>query len=683
VSSNGSSTGQAKPIMSNEHSRAKFSGQLEGWAGTRTDYPRSKTVAQLFEEIAAAHPDATALVFDSTQLTYRELNRRANRLAHRLRRMGVGENMMVGVCLERSPEMIVALLGILKAGAAYVPVDPAYPRERLEFMLADTAAPVIVTEKSLAAKAAGDRNVEVIRIDENPPAPFANNRSTDDQNPSPAGSPNSLAYVMYTSGSTGRPKGVLVENRSVVRLVFDTNYCTFGRDEVFLQGAPISFDASTFEIWGALLHGSKLVIMPPAAASLEELGRAIHAHGVTTLWLTAGLFHLFVDQRLEDLRPLKQLLAGGDALSARHVRRVLEKLPEITLINGYGPTEGATFTCCHVMRHGDEVSDSVPIGRPITNTRVYILDENLQPVTAGSVGELCAAGDGVARGYLNAAELTAEKFVADPFVSKPVSCELASGEAGARLYRTGDLARWRNDGTIELIGRKDNQVKILGHRVEPGEIETVLGQHPGVRDVCVVANTDSTGTKRLVAYYVTNVNGAGSRQDMKDFLAARLPAYMLPFAYVPLTALPLNPNGKVDRVALPAPVMESNQTAPEAGGSRLEEMIAGVWRTILRTDRVGLDDNFFDLGGDSLLLVAVHSTLQKLLRMEIKVTDLFAYTTIRSLANNLGSSASSFDAEQERAQKQRSVFARQRNAMQKNATQTNTMQEELNTSEPA
>lgn len=629
--------------MGNDIFTTRLSRQLEDWAGGRTEYPREKTVAQLFEEVAAKHPDKTAILFHSTRLTYGELNHRANRLAHRLRQKGVREGVMVGVCLERSPEMIIALVGILKAGGAYVPFDPSHPRERLDFMLADTTAPVMVTQKSLAANALGDRNLAVILIDEDLPA-----ASTSDENPSPAGQPTSLAYVMYTSGSTGRPKGVLIENRSIVRLVFNTNYCSFGPDEVFLQFAPISFDASTFEIWGALLHGAKLVVMPPQAASLEELGRAIRQFGVTTLWLTAGLFNLFVDERLEDLRPLKQLLAGGDALSVRHVRRVLEELPGITLINGYGPTEGATFTCCRVMRHGDAVPDSVPIGRPVSNTRVYILDKDLQPVAPGEAGELCAAGDGIARGYLNAPELTSEKFVPDPFSSEP----------GARLYRTGDLARWCDEGSIQFLGREDNQVKILGHRIEPGEIEAALAKYPGVREACVVAHTDGAGAKRLVAYYVTNANGAGSSQGIKDFLATKLPAYMLPSSYLHLTSLPLNPNGKVDRAALPAP-SDASHGEPEAG-SRLEEAIAGVWKTILRTDRVGLDDNFFDLGGDSLLIVAVHSNLQKLLHAEIKLTDLFAYTTIRSLARNLGSAGPSFDSAQERARKQRSAFARQK-----------------------
>lgn len=681
--------------MSKPHSRAKLSGQLEGWAGARTDYPRSKTIAQLFEQIADTNGDETALVCNSRRLTYSELNRRANRLAHRLRRMGVAEETMVGVSLERSPEMIVALVGILKAGAAYVPFDAAYPRERLDFMLADTCAPVIVTQKSLASRVIGNRGVATVLMDEDTRNNSYDSDSGDAQNPPAAGGPDTLAYVMYTSGSTGRPKGVLVENRSVVRLVCNTNYCSFGPREVFLQFAPVSFDASTFEIWGALLHGSRLVLMPPQATSLDDLGRAIRAHGVTTLWLTAGLFDLFVDERIQDLRPLKQLLAGGDSLSAKHVRRVLAELPGITLINGYGPTEGTTFTCCHVMRHGDDVPNSVPIGRPISNTRVYILDEQLQPVAPGAIGELCAAGDGVARGYLNTNEVTLDKFSEDPFGDAPDAREATSHATHARMYRTGDLARWRDDGTIEFVGRRDDQVKILGHRIELGEIEAVLGQYPGVRGVCVVANSDTAGNKRLVAYYVTAFptpeNGVGPQRGIKDFVATKLPAHMRPSFYVPLTALPLDPNGKVDRAALPPPaplaVMDTEQSTPVAAGSQLEELIAGVWKQILRSDRIGLDDNFFDLGGDSLLLVAVHSNLQKQLEIQINVTDLFAYTTVRSLAKNLAgdrtAGAASFDSEQERAQMQRSVFAAKRNVMQKSAAQRENEQEHMRISESA
>ena len=618
---------------------------LDTWAGTQKGYPRDKSVSQLFGEVAAKLADRTAVVCGGTHLTYGELNRRANRLANRLQREGVGPETLVGVCIERSVEMIVALIAILKAGGAYVPFDAAYPRERLMFMITDTKISMMVTQRSLASVAVVDPHVKAILIEDD----FEGAQ----ENPLSAAGATNLAYVMYTSGSTGRPKGVLVEHRAIVRLVFETNYCRFGPEETFLQFAPISFDASTLEIWGALLHGGKLVVMPPQALSLEEIGRAIREHCVTTAWLTAGLFHLFVDERLEDLRPLKQLLAGGDTLSAKHVRRVLEVLPEITLINGYGPTEGTTFTTCHVMRPGDAVPDSVPIGKPIANTRVYILGEEMRPVQRGEAGELFAAGDGVARGYLNAAEATAEKFLQDIF----------SESEDARMYRTGDFARWRDDGSVEFLGRKDGQTKILGHRIEVGEIEAVLTDHPAVRQACVNLDVDEAGTKRLVAYCVPRAEAPLASSELKSFLSSKLPAHMVPAQYISMPNLPLTVNGKVDRGNLPRPAMQGGTRVETGFSDDMEQLVAEIWKKALRIERAGLDENFFDLGGDSLLLVAVHSQLQKRLEREIPVTDLFEQATIRSLAKHLGRKGAgekSFQAAQERAQKQRAAFAKHR-----------------------
>ena len=316
-----------------------------------------------------------------------------------------------------------------------------------------------------------------------------------DTNPENNVQPKDLAYIMYTSGSTGTPKGVAIPHRAVVRLVKETDYASFSPNETFLQLAPISFDASTFEIWGPLLNGGKLVVMSPALPTLEEIGRAIRDHGVTTLWLTAGLFNAMVDERLDDLRPLRQLLAGGDVLSVSHVRKALNALKNTRLINGYGPTESTTFACCHTIDANAPLESAIPIGKPIANTTAYILDSNLQPVPIGASGELCIGGDGLARGYWRREELTAEKFVADPF----------SREPGARLYKTGDLARWRSDGVIEFLGRVDNQIKLRGFRIEPGEIEFALKQQPGVRDSVVIAREDLPGEKHLVAYVVGSV----------------------------------------------------------------------------------------------------------------------------------------------------------------------------------
>jgi len=622
---------------------------LRTWNETATDYPRDNTVAELFEEVAVTHPNSTAVICDGRQLTYAELNVRANRLAHRLRRMGVGAETMVGCCIERSLELLVALAAILKAGGAYVPLDPLYPKDRLDFLLEDTGAPVMLTQRALVSTVLAGRETPFVCVDELDHTL----QSTDDTNPPAVGGPATLAYVMYTSGSTGQPKGVMVENRAIVRLVRNTNYCHFGDDGVFLQFAPISFDASTLEIWGPLLNGGRLVVTPPRASSLGELGKVIREQGVTTLWLTAGLFNLMVEQRLEDLRHVRQLLAGGDVLSPWHVRMVLESLPHCRLINGYGPTENTTFTCCHTMLPGERVPNPVPIGRPISNTQVYILDERLQPVPPGKTGELYASGDGVARGYLNNPDATAEKFVSNPFAL----------EADARMYRTGDLARWREDGVIEFLGRVDNQVKILGHRIEPGEIETVLRMHKDVKEICIVPHTEETGSKHLVAYYVPS-DPSSSPPDLREFLRRKLPQYMVPGLFVPMTSMPLSPNGKVDRAALPAPVFApENESAAALPTTQLQQTIIDLWKRILHIDWAGIDDNFFDLGGDSLLLVAVHSNLQKVLQTEIAVTDLFEFATVRTLAKHLCEKTSvspSLGGIQQQAQKQRQVFARER-----------------------
>ena len=494
---------------------------LASWNETETDFPRNKTVAQLFEETAATHPASTALILNAQRLSYSELNRWANRLARELRSNGVGPGTMVGCCFDRSIEMIVSFLAVLKAGAAYVPLDPNYPKERLALLLEDSNPAVMLSLSSLAPTVLDDCRATRLFVDHL--AGFSDgNNPADEVNLEVVSEPNSLAYVMYTSGSTGRPKGVMVENRSIVRLVRNTNFCQFGPNEVFLQSAPISFDASTLEIWGPLLNGGQLVIMPPETFSFAGLGRAIRDHGVSTLWLTAGLFSRMVDEQFDDLRGIRQLLAGGDVISAQHVRRVLREMPHCRVINGYGPTENTTFTCCFSMRHDDDIPDSVPIGRPISNTQVYILNEAMRPVAIGEVGELYAGGVGLARGYLNNLEATTERFVVNPFVKEP----------GARMYRTGDLARWREDGVVEFLGRADTQLKILGHRIEPGEIEVTLAKHQAIKQTCVVAQASPDGSKRLVAYYVATAPiPVGT---LREFLAAKLPQHMLPSLFVPV-----------------------------------------------------------------------------------------------------------------------------------------------------
>jgi amino acid adenylation domain-containing protein len=601
--------------MLTEAERAEI---LVEWNRTGVDYPRDRCVHHLFEEQATARPGATALAHASGDVTYGELEARANQMAHGLRALGVGPGVLVGLCADRSPAMVVGLLAILKAGGTYVPLDPAYPRERLAFVLADTGAQVLLTQQHLKSALPAE-TARAVDLDEiwlafdgrNPGAPETRV------------APDNLAYVIYTSGSTGQPKGVAVSHRGIVRLVRGADYAQMAPGEVFLQLAPISFDASTFEIWGALLNGGALAIMPPGTPSLDELGWALRRFRVTTLWLTAGLFHLLVDERLADLGDLRQLLAGGDVLSPSHVRKFLEAHPGVRLINGYGPTECTTFACTFPMTHGYQVERSIPIGRPIANTQAYILDGWLGPVPIGVVGELYLGGDGLARGYLGCPGLTAERFVPNPFSDAP----------GGRLYRTGDLARWRSDGSIEFLGRFDDQVKIRGFRIELGEVEAALARNPEVAKVVVIAREDQPGDKRLVAYAVPASGSEIRWSELHAWLQARLPDYMIPSALVTVKALALTPNGKVDRRALPAP-----ESSAGAGNIAIayrdthEAQLAVIWEDVLGLSQVGVNDNFFEFGGHSLLAVRMLARVESTFGIKLPLISLFQAPTIELLA---------------------------------------------------
>jgi amino acid adenylation domain-containing protein len=589
---------------------------LVEWNATTTDYPRERSIHGLFEDQAAATPDAVAVVFEGATLTYRELDRRANRLAHYLRSLGVRPERPVGLWMERSPEVVVAILGILKAGGAYAPFDLMAPPERIAFMLRDARIDVLLTQQRMLARlpAEGVRSI-CLDADQRDIAAQPDTRLPDEA------TGDSLAYIMYTSGSTGEPKGVAVTHRGVVRLVRGTGYAHFGPDEVILQLAPLSFDASTFEIWGALLNGGRLAVSPPGMLSVDELGALLARHGVTTLWLTAGFFHQVVDQRVEVLRPLRQLLAGGDVLSVPHVRQVLAALPGVRLVNGYGPTEGTTFTCCHRIAGEAGLERSVPIGRPIANTRVYVLDRDRQPVPIGVPGELWIAGDGLARGYVERPDLTAERFVT----------QRLSDRIEERLYRSGDVVRWLADGTLEFLGRQDTQVKLRGFRVELGEVESTLARHPRVRDVAVVVRPGAGGDKRLVAYLVPD--GALAARDLRDLLRAKLPEYMVPSAFVLLEQLPLTPNGKVDRTRLPAPEESRERVETVVLPCNDEErQLVAIWEEVLAVSGIGTRDNFFDLGGHSLLALRMFVRLEQSLRIRLPIATLFEAPTIEELA---------------------------------------------------
>ncbi len=588
---------------------------LREWSDTAAVFPREATLHGLFAEQAEQRPDAVAVEQGGESLTYGELRRRAGRIARRLVALGLRPEERVAVLAERSPDLIAALLGILEAGGAYLPLDPASPADRLDWMLRDAGATLLVD--LLDPRDDGEEPAA------GPSMPALSNIPAE-----------SLAYVMYTSGSTGTPKGVAVTHRNVIRLVRGAEYADFGPEQIWLQYAPVSFDASTLEIWAPLLNGGRLVLFPGRTGSLDELARVVETHGVTSAWLTAGLFHEMVDGCLAGLRPLSQLLAGGDVVSPVHARRVLEAHPGLTLIDGYGPTEGTTFTCCHRMTEARQVGgDGIPIGRPIGNAQVRVLDERLAPVPIGAWGELYAGGDGLARGYLGRPELTAEHFVPDDFVPD------AFGEAGSRLYRTGDRVRHRADGLLEFSGRLDGQVKIRGFRIEPGEIEAALVAHPGVREAVVVVRRDRDREIRLVAYVAGNVPGMAA-EELRRHLRERLPEPMVPATFVVLAALPLTANGKVDRKALPAPAeaageLQASHVPPRTD---LEELIARVWCEVLGVERVGVHDGFFDLGGHSLLLLRVVSRLREVLGRDLPNVLLFEYPTVASLAAALDGS---------------------------------------------
>jgi amino acid adenylation domain-containing protein len=585
---------------------------VEAWNPTDASFSVDRGIARIFEAQAAAAPGAVAVMCGDESLTYGELNERANRLARVLLRRGVGVESRVGVCLERSLEMVVSLLAVLKAGGAYVPLDPAYPAERLEGMLADAGVDVVVAQAALLDRLPHGRKLVVL---ERVRDAFAGEEASDLDVEVSGGH---LCYVIYTSGSTGTPKGVAVEHRSVARLVCGASYVDLGPDEVILQAAPVSFDASTLEIWGALLNGGRMALVPSATPSLEELGRAITRHGVTTMWLTAGLFQVMVQERLEELSGVRQLLTGGDVLPVEQVRKTRERFPHLRLINGYGPTENTTFTCCHTV--GDEWSGGpVPIGSPISGTRVYVLDESLRPVPIGIPGELYAGGDGVTRGYLGRPAATAERFVPDAFARTP----------GARLYRTGDRVRWLADGTLEFMGRLDAQVKIRGFRIEPGEVEAVLQREPGVRECVVAVREDAPGEKRLVAYVV----GGAEAGELREALRRSLPEWMVPAAFVALDALPLTPNGKVDRKALPAPDSAPDEEAYVAPRTPVETEMAAIWAEVLGHERVGATDDFFvALGGHSLAATRVVSRVRAALGVDLPVRALFESPTVEALA---------------------------------------------------
>jgi amino acid adenylation domain-containing protein len=599
---------------------------LEVWNRTEADYPSHLCVHQLFEAQVQQAPEAMALLHEDQQLTYGELNARANRLAHHLVSLGVGPDDLVAISVERSLEMVVGLLAVLKAGGAYVPLDPAYPAERLAFMVQDSAPKLVLTHG--AARAAVDGALAGLPhapavIDLDLDAGIWAEQPAADPDPKVLGlTPTNLAYVIYTSGSTGTPKGVMVEHdQLVVTMTAMQNICPVGNSDILLQRTAFSFDVCVQEMFWPLLQGATVVIAD-ATVNLDPaaLVDVIVGQRITLLHSISSALDLLLDaKRMADCTSLRHIFCGGDPLSASSARRSHELLPAAQLYNLYGPTEASidvTAWACPATYGGT----IIPMGRPIANARIYILNDHCQPVPLGVVGEIYIGGPGVARGYLNRPDLTAERFIASPFV------------AGDRLYRTGDLARYLPDGNIVFAGRNDFQVKIRGLRIDPGEIEARILEHPDVVQAVVVARQTASGDKRLVAYYLAEENV--SAEILRNRLAWTLPDQMVPAAYVRLTHLPLTPNGKLDRKALPEPNDEAFASAHyEPPQGRVETALARIWSELLGIERVGRLDDFFELGGHSLLAVRMVSRIREVLGVEISLRFAFEFRNLDGLSS--------------------------------------------------
>ena len=598
---------------------------LVEWNDTAAAYPQEQCLHQLFAAQVARTPDADAVIFGDQRLTYRELDRRANQLAHRLQALGVGPDVLVGLCVERSPEMMVGLLGILKAGGAYVPLDPSYPPERLAFMLADSRAPILLAMRATRAELPAytgtlvclDTDWETISQEPHEPP---HNQAT----------PDNLAYVIYTSGSTGTPKGVAIEHRGLV------NYLHWGIKAYAVEagcGAPvhssIAFDLTITGLFAPLLVGRPTWLLPEDA-SIEALSTLLQQEtNFSLIKITPAHLQLLSQQlRPEDVAGrTRMFVIGGENLTAEAIAFWEKFAPDTVLINEYGPTETVVGCCVYRVPRGMHATGSIPIGRPIANTQLYILDDDRLPVAVGTAGELYIGGAGVARGYLNRPDLTAERFLPDPF----------SGAPGARLYKTGDLARYLPDGTIEYLGRLDDQVKIRGFRIEPGEIISVLNGHPAVRSSHVAAHEQRAGDVRLVAYIVPTPGYDVTADVLQTFLGEYLPEYMVPTAFVHIDTLPLTPNGKVDRYALPAPDERNTMRASSGSGplTPIQERLAGIVAAVLGLESVGVDDDFFLLGGHSLLGVQLISRIRDTFGVELRLLTVFEAPTVTELSDQI------------------------------------------------
>ncbi len=594
------------PLLTKEEQQ-----QAREWGTSESEYERDLCVQTLVEAQAARRPDAVALVYGNRQLSYRELNERANQLAHYLRKRGVGLEVRAGVLMEPSIEFVVALLAILKAGGSYVPLDPGYPKPRLDFMLEDAAVRLLLT--SPGRTEVGD---EVVYLDET----WEQFADESRENPQTQTTAEDLAYVMYTSGSTGQPKGAAITHRAINRLVRNTNYVQLEESDRLAQLSNVSFDAATFEIWGALTSGATLVgLAKETVLSPSEFKRAIAEQQISVIFLTTALFNQVAQNEPDAFAHVRYLLFGGETCDAQAVRRVLQSGKPQHLNHVYGPTEATTYSSSYAVNEVSADARTLPIGRALSNTELWVLDQYGQVAPVGVPGELYIGGDGLAREYLGRPDLTAEKFVPHPYSTDP----------GARLYRSGDLVRYLSDGNIDILTRMDQQVKLRGFRIELGEIEAVLQQHPAVREAVVVFREDLPGDKRLVAYVV-----ADTEAELRGWLRERLPDYFVPAHFVVLDKLPLTPNGKVDRRALPAPDNTAQSFADTFVAPRTpdEAKVADIWSDVLDIKAIGVETNFFDLGGHSLLATRVVTRIREAFSLNVPLRVMFDSPTIAGVA---------------------------------------------------
>jgi len=592
------------------------------WNATEVPFPSGARVEDLLADPARRTPEAVALNFRDERWTYRQLNAYAEALAARLRASGVRRGELVAICLQRSLALPAAMLGVLKAGGTYIPLDPAYPPDRLRFMLADARPTVVIASRETQSRCPSSDGLLML-VEDLADEP-ATGSAPQIEEPATSTEP---AYVMYTSGSTGTPKGVMVTHRNVVNFFTAMDAVIGSEPGVWLAVTSVGFDISGLELLWTLTRGFRVVIqeegqLASATASMYSLPAQIKRHGVTHLQCTPSLAAMLArdPQSMSALGGLRRLLIGGEAFPADLAQRLLGGISG-EVFNLYGPTETTIWSAAHRVSSQD--SARVPIGRPIANTRLYVLDAERRPVSLGTPGELYIGGEGVAAGYLNRPELTAERFIPNPFSTDPAD----------RIYRTGDIVQHDSEGRLEFLGRVDQQVKIRGARVELGEIEVVLRRHPAIRDAVAIVREHRGGDKRLVAYTVSNQTEPIAPGDLRAWLATQLPEVMVPSTIVFLDALPMTPNGKIDRLALPEPAVEAAAGTPPA--TETERRIAEIWAHVLGVEAVGVTSGFFDVGGHSLLMVDVQGQLEDALGLEIPLVDLFRFPTIRSFAAHL------------------------------------------------